>query len=85
MLLNGEPVAPADDLRQARELTRLFCKSEEAIESFIEHCDVAGRDLLMPYGDAEMARSILLRIKRTERRRDRQIHLGVGSAECIGG
>ncbi|MET4423243.1 hypothetical protein AB7645_43120 [Bradyrhizobium sp. 956_D2_N1_5] len=37
MLLDGEPVSPADDLRQARELALLFCKSEQAIETFIEH------------------------------------------------
>jgi hypothetical protein len=65
MLLDGEPASPADDLRQARELALLFCKSEEAIETFIEHCDVAARDLLMPYGDLVMVLSALLRIKRT--------------------
>ena len=37
VLLDGEPVSPADDLRQARELALLFCKSEQAIETFIEH------------------------------------------------
>ena len=31
--LDGVPVSPADDLRQARELALLFCKSEEAIET----------------------------------------------------
>jgi hypothetical protein len=49
LLLDGEPAVPADDLRQARELALLFCKSEEAIDTFIKHCDVAARDLLMPY------------------------------------
>ncbi|MHC2576889.1 hypothetical protein ACVI1J_001391 [Bradyrhizobium diazoefficiens] len=54
-----------DDLRQARELAQLFCKSEETIETFIAHCDVAARDLLMPYGDVVMVMSNVLRIKRT--------------------
>jgi hypothetical protein len=48
MLLDGEPKAPTDDLRQARELAMLICASEEAIETFIVHCDVAARDLLLP-------------------------------------
>ncbi|WP_439370834.1 hypothetical protein [Bradyrhizobium sp. DASA03120] len=65
MLLDGEPAVPADDLRQARELAMLMCKSEEAIESFLAHCDVAARDLLMPYGDLVMVLATILRIKRT--------------------
>jgi len=65
MLLEGEPVTPVDDLRQARELAMLICTSEEAIETFIAHCDVAARDLLLPYGDVLMTLSIVLRIKRT--------------------
>jgi hypothetical protein len=65
MLLDGEPMAPADDLRQARELAMLICSSEEAIETFIAHCDVAARDLLLPYGDVVMTLSIVLRIART--------------------
>jgi hypothetical protein len=65
MLLEGEPVTPVDDLRQARELAMLICSSEEAIKTFIAHCDVAARDLLLPYGDVLMALSIVLRIKRT--------------------
>lgn len=40
-----------DDLRQARELAMLICSSEDAVETFIAHCDVAARDLLMPFGD----------------------------------
>ena len=36
-----------------------------AIETFIAHCDVAARDLLLPYGDVVMTLSIVLRIKRT--------------------
>ncbi|WP_027527042.1 hypothetical protein [Bradyrhizobium sp. Ec3.3] len=39
-----------DDVRQARELALLICKSEDAVESFIAHCDIAARDLLMSYG-----------------------------------
>jgi hypothetical protein len=31
----------------------------------IAHCDVAARDLLLPYGDVVMALSFVLRIKRT--------------------
>ena len=65
MLLDDQPAPPADDLRQARELAMLICTSEEAIETFIAHCDVAARDLLLPYGDVVMALSIVLRIKRT--------------------
>jgi len=29
------------------------------------HCDVAARDLLIPFGDVVMALSIVLRIRRT--------------------
>jgi len=65
MLLEGEPGTPVDDLRQARELAMLICSSEEAIETFIAHCDVAAWDLLLPYGDVVMTLSIVLRIKRT--------------------
>jgi hypothetical protein len=65
MLLDGKPSAPVDDLRQARELAMLICSSEEAIATFIEHADVAARDLLMPYGDVVIALSAVLRIKRT--------------------
>jgi len=54
-----------DDLRQARELALLFCKTEDAVESFIAHCDIVARDLLMPYGDVVMVLSMVLRIKRT--------------------
>ncbi|NOJ40323.1 hypothetical protein [Bradyrhizobium australiense] len=65
IVLDGEPIAPVDDLRQARELALLICSSESAIDTLIAHCDVAARDLLMPYGDVVMALSILLRVKRT--------------------
>jgi hypothetical protein len=51
MLLNGEAPIPTDDLRQARELATLICKSEEATTAFLAHCDFAARDLLMPFGD----------------------------------
>ena len=64
----------------------LICSSEEAIETFIAHCDVAARDLLLPYGDVVMTLSIVLRIKRTlDGRRDRQDHLGRAGAESVGG
>jgi hypothetical protein len=65
MLLEDTPAPPADDLRQARELALLICHSEEAIETFIAHCDVAARDLLLPYGDVLIVLSTVLRIKRT--------------------
>jgi hypothetical protein len=65
MLLDGEPAVPADDIRQARELALLLCPSEEAIDTFIAHCDVAARDLLMPHGDAVIVLSTVLRIRRT--------------------
>ena len=65
MLMEGESVKPVDDVRQARELAMLICTSEEALETFIAHCDVAARDLLLPYGDVVMTLSIVLRIKRT--------------------
>ena len=50
---------------QARELAMQICRSEEAIETFISHCDVAARGLLMPYGDVVIVLSTVLRIKRT--------------------
>jgi hypothetical protein len=65
MLLEAEPVTPVDDLRQARELAMLICSSEEAIETFIAHCDVAARDLLLPHGVVLMVLCTVLRIKRT--------------------
>ncbi|UPK33135.1 hypothetical protein IVB18_33635 [Bradyrhizobium sp. 186] len=65
LLSDRDPEPPADDLRQARELALLFCKSEEAIETFVAHCDVAARDLLLPYGDVLIVLSTVLRIKRT--------------------
>ncbi|TYO67191.1 hypothetical protein FXV83_07710 [Bradyrhizobium hipponense] len=66
MLLGGDNSRSAvDDRRQARELALLICKSEEAITAFLSYCDVAARDLLMPYGDVVMVLSIVLRIRRT--------------------
>jgi hypothetical protein len=35
------------------------------LETFIAHCDVAARDLLMPYSDLLIVLSTELRIKRT--------------------
>jgi hypothetical protein len=43
----------------------LICTSEEAIETFIAHCDIAARDLLLPHGDVVMVLSTVLRIART--------------------
>ncbi|WFU75052.1 hypothetical protein [Bradyrhizobium sp. CB2312] len=65
IVLDGEPVVPIGDLRQARELALLICKSEEAVETNIAHCDVTAHDLLMPYGDVVNALATILRIKRT--------------------
>jgi hypothetical protein len=65
MLLGEHGAGAADDLRQARELALLFCRSEAAAESFIAHCKVAARDMLTPYGDVVIALSVVLRIKRT--------------------
>jgi hypothetical protein len=65
MLLDGEPVVLADDLRQARELALLICSSEEVIDTFIAYCEVAAHDLLIPHGDAVIVLSTVLRIKRT--------------------
>ncbi|MGO4506230.1 hypothetical protein AB4Z51_04360 [Bradyrhizobium sp. 2TAF36] len=65
MVLDGDPAVPADDLRQARELAWLICKTEEAIETFLAHCGVAARDVLMPYGDVVIVLSTVLRMKRT--------------------
>lgn len=66
MLLGDDDCrSAADDRRQARELALLFCKSENAVESFVAHCDIAARDLLMPHGDLVMVLSIVLRIQRT--------------------
>jgi hypothetical protein len=65
LLGDRDPEPPVDDLRQARQLAMLICTSEEAIATFIAHCDIAARDLLLPYGDVVMALSIALRIKRT--------------------
>ena len=66
MLLGDDDAPPAGDaLRQVRELALLICRSEQAIETFIARCDVAARDLLMPYGYVVMTLSIVLRIKRT--------------------
>jgi hypothetical protein len=65
LLGDDDSRSAVDDMRQARELALLICKSEEAIETFIAHCDIAARDLLMPYGDVVMVLSIVLRIKRT--------------------
>jgi hypothetical protein len=48
-----------------RELARLIRLSDESVETFIAHCEVAARDLLMPHGDVVMTLSIVLRIRRT--------------------
>ncbi|MBR0792158.1 hypothetical protein JQ631_23995 [Bradyrhizobium manausense] len=70
LLMDGEPSQPVDDLRQAHELASLICSGDEAIETFLAHCDVVARDLLAPHGDVLMTLSIVLRIKRTLNGRD---------------
>lgn len=55
----------ADDLRQARELALLICMSEEAVAAFLSYCEVAARDLLLPYGAVLIELSTALRIRRT--------------------
>ena len=42
----------------------LICSSEKSIETFIAHCDVAARDLLLPYGAVIMTLQLVLRINR---------------------
>ena len=42
----------------------LICSSEKSIEALIAHCDVAARDLLLPYGAVIMTLQLVLRIKR---------------------
>lgn len=66
-MLLGDDDTPsaADGLRQARELALLICKSEEAMAAFLTYCEIAARDLLLPYGDLMMVLSTVLRIKRT--------------------
>jgi hypothetical protein len=65
MLLGDDDTRSAGhDLRQARELAMLICFSEEAIDSFLSHADVAARDLLMPHGAVVMTLQLVLRIKR---------------------
>lgn len=65
MLLGEQGAGGAGDLRQARELAMLFCRSEQAAETFVQHCAVAALDLLMPHGDVVIALSVVLRLKRT--------------------
>jgi hypothetical protein len=64
-LLHGSASAGfADDYRQARELAALFCRTEEAIDSFIGHCEIAARDLLMPFGYLIINLGVVLKITR---------------------
>ncbi|WP_025037043.1 hypothetical protein [Bradyrhizobium sp. DOA9] len=65
LLLEGEPCQPVDDLRQSRELALLICSSDEAVETFLAHCDIVARDLLAPHGDVLIVLSAALRIRRT--------------------
>ena len=62
---DDEPRSRATLSGRLREPALLICTSEQAIETFIARCDVAARDLLMPYGYVVIALSIVLRIKRT--------------------
>ena len=65
MLLDGEPSFASDDIRQARELAALICSSEKAIDSFLDHCEIAAHDLLAPYVPLLMSLQIILRLRRT--------------------
>ncbi|WP_271525883.1 hypothetical protein [Bradyrhizobium sp. CCBAU 53380] len=75
-----------DDMRQARELALLICKSNDAVESFLgalRHRSTRSvaalrrcRDRVV-HGAADQAH--------VSRRRDRQNHLGHGNAESVGG
>jgi hypothetical protein len=65
MLLDGEPSFASDDIRQARELAALICSSEKAIDSFLDHCEIAAHDLLAPYVPLLMSLQLVLRIKRS--------------------
>ncbi|AMN40180.1 hypothetical protein [Rhodoplanes sp. Z2-YC6860] len=64
LLLEGEPPGAADDIRQARELALLFCKSDAAVESFIAHCAIAAHDLLKPYVGHLISLCTVLKIAR---------------------
>ncbi|UVO34507.1 hypothetical protein KUL72_23810 [Bradyrhizobium arachidis] len=46
-------------------MASLICSSDEAIQTFLAHCDVVARDLLSSHGDVLMVLSTVLRIKRT--------------------
>ncbi|MGM4875764.1 hypothetical protein AB7645_31555 [Bradyrhizobium sp. 956_D2_N1_5] len=61
----------------------LISKSEDAVETFISHCDIAARDLLMPNSDVVMASSSASSAHWMPR--DRQDHLGRGDAQGVGG
>ncbi|WP_143279216.1 hypothetical protein [Bradyrhizobium sp. C9] len=64
MLLDDEPAALVDDLYQARELARLICASDEAINGFIALRPAqrsAGRKPLQPRSSTQCA-GLLLRV-----------------------
>jgi hypothetical protein len=81
---DGEPTARADDLRQARELALLICSSEAAIVTFIAHCDVAARDLLMPMVTRHRVVHCAADHAQPGRRRDRQDHLRPAGGQGVG-
>jgi hypothetical protein len=56
----GEPAH--DDRRQARELARLICKSEAAVERVISLCEQQAADLLAPHVMTVMSLQIILRM-----------------------
>jgi hypothetical protein len=65
LLMPGPATLAGDDRRQVRELARLFCKSPEAAERFIDLCAQQALDLLRPYVPIIVAVREVLRIRRT--------------------
>jgi hypothetical protein len=63
LVLGTADPAP-DDRRQARELARLLCKSEAAIERFLRFCEQQAADMLAPHAMIIMSLQIILRMRR---------------------
>jgi len=54
-LVLGDNNPALDDLRQARELASLICKSEAAIDRLISFCEQQAHDLLFPHAPLIMS------------------------------
>jgi hypothetical protein len=63
-LVLGDASPARDDRRQARELARLICRSEAAIERFIAFCEQQALDLLTPRVPLIISLQIILRMRR---------------------